>query len=71
MLLLVFKFTFRYGDISPTTRKGRIAAILWIIFGIAACSLFVAVVSSVLTAACLLQEATIRGNEVILVSYVL
>ena len=69
LLLLSFIFfvsTLRYGDISPTTKKGRLAAILWILFGIAACSLFVAVVSSVLTAACLSQEANIRDSEVTL-----
>jgi len=60
--------TVGYGDISPTTKKGRLAAILWILFGIAACSLFVAVVSSVLTATCLSQEANIRDSEIAVIS---
>ena len=60
----LFHSHFRYGDISPTSKKGRMVAILWILFGLVACSLFVAVVSSVLTMTCLSQKSTIRDSEV-------
>ncbi|XP_065053809.1 uncharacterized protein LOC135682729 [Rhopilema esculentum] len=56
--------TVGYGDISPKSKKGQIVAVIWILFGLVACSLFVAVVSSVLTMACLSQKLELRGNKI-------
>lgn len=53
-----------YGDIAPKSTKGRLAAILWILFGLVTCSLFVAIVSSILTMACLSNESSLRDSKV-------
>ena len=62
-LIVILFLIISYGDISPTTKKGRLMAVLWVVIGIVACSLFVAVVSSVLTTTCLSQTSDLRGNE--------
>ena len=54
----------RYGDLALKTKAGQVAAIVWILVGLVACSLFVAVVSSVLTMACLSQQLELSGNQV-------
>eukprot|EP00112_Aurelia_sp_Birch-Aquarium-sp1_P015629 Seg3483.1 transcript_id=Seg3483.1/GoldUCD/mRNA.D3Y31 product="Hyperpolarization-activated voltage-gated potassium channel" protein_id=Seg3483.1/GoldUCD/D3Y31 len=56
--------TVGYGDLALKTKAGQVAAIFWILVGLVGCSLFVAVVSSVLTMACLSQKMELSGNQI-------
>ena len=54
----------RYGDICPQTRPGKVFSICWVMSGVACCALFTSYITTILTSACLSEDATLYGTKV-------